>query len=267
MIMVTGANGQLARLILQELANRGVPAIGGSRSPREAQRRLDFDDPASLDFVGTSTLVLVSAGYAEDDQVIARHRSVIEAAIRDGVNHVVYTSLTGTGDHLSFALAHRATENLIKGSGLTWTILRNGLYAELFGSLLTWRADGLESAFGDGKLTAVTRSDLAVAAAVVASNSASYAGRTLELLGSPISAKDVGEYLEVTHSTITLGEYRSQLLNDESLLSFQPPMLLSIASSLRHGMLESYSGDLEEILGRPSVDVLKVASDTVASMR
>ena len=49
MIMVTGANGQLASLTLHELAERHVTALGGSRMPADGQRRLDFDDPASLD--------------------------------------------------------------------------------------------------------------------------------------------------------------------------------------------------------------------------
>lgn len=97
MIMVTGANGQLASLTLQELAVRKVPALGGSRTPAYGQRHLDFDDPTALDLTGVSTLVLVSAGYAEDDRVIVRHRALLDAAVRDRVAHVIYTSLTGTG--------------------------------------------------------------------------------------------------------------------------------------------------------------------------
>lgn len=145
MIMVTGVKGQLAGLILQELADRDFPAVSGSRTPGEDQRHMDFDDPMSLDLTGISTLLLVSAGYAEVDQVIARHRTVLEAAVRDGVEHVIYTSLTGAGDHLGFALDHRVTEELVKASTLSWTTLRNGLYAELFGALLEWTADGLEN--------------------------------------------------------------------------------------------------------------------------
>lgn len=177
MIMVTGANGQLASLTLDELRARGVRAIGGSRMSKDGGRRLDFDDPTSLDLAGVSTLVLISAGYAEDDQVIARHQAVVDAAVRDGVSHIVYTSLTGSADHVGFALAHRATERLVKASGLEWTILRNGLYAQLFGALLTWTPDGLESAFGEGALSAVARADLAAAAAVAATAPASHAGR------------------------------------------------------------------------------------------
>lgn len=267
MILVTGANGQLASQTLRQLAESGTPAVGGSRAPVDGQRRLDFDDPTTLDLSGISTLVLVSAGYAEDDRVIARHRAVLDAATRDGVGHVIYTSLTSSGDHLAIALAHRATEKLITASGLNWTILRNGLYAELLGALLTWTDDGLESAFGPGALAAVARTDLAAAAAVVAGNPAAHRGATYELVGEPITADDIAETLGVAHRTIGLGEYRDRLLADGSLLAFQPPMLASLASSVRHGFLGNTSGDLTQLLGRPVTDPLVVAAATASAGR
>lgn len=267
MIMVTGANGQLAHLTLQQLAERDVPALGGSRSPAEGQRLLDFDDPATLDLTGISTLVLVSAGYAEDDQVLIRHQNVLDAAVRDGVTHVVYTSLTGAGDHLGFALAHRATERLVKASALSWTILRNGIYAELFGALLTWTPDGLESAFADGSLSAVARADLAAAAALVAGSPTVHTGRIYDLVGEPITATQVAQRLGVAHRSIGLGEYRGRLLADAALLAFQPPMLASIASSVRHGFLSDTTPDLVQLLDRPLTDPLTVAADTAATMR
>ncbi len=265
--MVTGANGQLASLTLDELRARGARAVGGSRTAGDGLRRLDFDDPASLDFGGVSTLVLVSAGYAEDDRVVARHGAAVEAAVRDGVDHVVYTSLTGAGDHLGFALAHRATERLVRASGLGWTILRNGLYAELFGALLAWTPDGLESAFGTGALSAVARADLAAAAAAVAAEPAPHAGRTYELVGDPISADDVAGRLGVSHRTISLGEYRARLLSDAALLPFQPPMMASIATGVRHGFLDGTGDDLAGLLGGALTDPLAVAADTAASVR
>lgn len=267
MIMVTGARGQLGSLTLAELARRGVPATGGSRTPAPGQRRLDFDDPASLDLTGVSTVLLVSAGYAEDDLVVARHRALLDAAVRDGVTHVVYTSLTRAGDHLGFALAHRATERLLTASGLRWTILRNGLYAELVGALLTWTPAGLESAFGAGRVAAVARADLAEAAAVVAASASSHAGRTYELAGDPITAPDIAQRLAVPHRTLTLGEYRSRLLADASLEPFQPPMLASIATSVRHGFLADTGPDLGQLLGRPVTAPLDVAVDVAASTR
>ncbi|ARF56719.1 NAD(P)H-binding protein [Streptomyces gilvosporeus] len=259
MILVTGANGHLGAATLAALRARGVAATGGSRTPGAGMRRLDFDDRAGLDLAGVSTLVLISAGYAEDDQVVGRHAAVLDAAVRDGVRHVVYTSLTGAGDHLGFALAHRATERLVRASGLPWTILRNGLYAELFGGLLTWADSGVESAFGDGALAAVAREDLADAAAIVAANPVPHDGRVHDLVGTPITAGQVADRLGVHHRTITLAEYRRRLTEAPDLLPFQPPMLASIATSIRHGFLGDTAPDLANLLGRPVRDPLATA--------
>ncbi|MFE0449320.1 Rossmann-fold NAD(P)-binding domain-containing protein [Streptomyces fungicidicus] len=259
MILVTGAHGNLGSAALAALHARGAVASGGSRTPGEGMRRLDFDDPADLDLAGVSTLVLVSAGYAEDDRVVARHAAVLDAAVRDGVGHVVYTSLTTAGDHLGFALAHRATERLVRGSGVPWTILRNGLYAELFGGLLMWAGDGVESAFGEGALAAVAREDLAEAAAVVASDPAPHGGRVYDLVGTPVTAGQVAGGLGVAHRAISLGEYRRRLLETPGLLPFQPPMLASIATGVRHGFLDGTAPDLADLLGRAPRDPLATA--------
>ncbi|MGW0331780.1 NAD(P)H-binding protein [Streptomyces sp. NPDC003011] len=260
MILVTGANGNLGSSTLAALRAGGVDATGGSRTPGEGMRHLDFDDHASLDLTEVSTLVLISAGYAEDDQVVGRHTAVVDAAVRDGVGHVVYTSLTAAGDHLGFALAHRATERLVRASGLPWTILRNGLYAELFGGLLMWAGDGVESAFGEVALAAVAREDLADAAAAVAANPARHSERVYDLVGTPITAGQVADRLGVPHRTIGLGEYRRRLLDETpGLLPFQPPMLASIATGIRHGFLDGTAPDLADLLSRPVRDPLAVA--------
>ncbi|WP_037608674.1 Rossmann-fold NAD(P)-binding domain-containing protein [Streptacidiphilus rugosus] len=265
MILVTGANGNLGSATLAALRARGATATGASRNPGAGMRRLDFDEPSAFDLTGVSTLVLISAGYAEDDKVIGRHAAVLEAAARYEVGHVVYTSLTGAGDHLGFALAHRATERLVRTGGVPWTILRNGLYAELFGDLLMWTADGLESAFGEGAVAAVARADLAEAAAVIAADPARHGGRTYELVGTPITAVNVADRLAVTHRTINLGEYRRRLHETPGLLPFQPPMLASIATGIRHGFLDSTGPDLADILGHPVRDPLAVAVATASA--
>lgn len=268
MILVTGANGNLGSATLAALRARGVVATGGSRTPGEGMRRLDFDDRARLDLTGVSTLVLISAGYAEDDQVVDRHAAVLDAAVRDGVRHIVYASLTGAGDHLGFALAHRATERLVRASGLPWTILRNGLYAELFGALLKWADHGVESAFGDGALAAVAREDLADAAAIVAANPARHSGLVHELVGTPITAGQVAGRLGVPHHTISLGEYRRRLLGETpGLLPFQPPMLASIATGIRHGFLDATAPGLADLLGRPARDPLVTAVAAASATR
>ncbi|WP_309082282.1 NAD(P)H-binding protein [Zhihengliuella sp.] len=264
MIMVTGASGQLGSQILKQLSDRGVDAFGGSRTPAAGMRYLDLDLTESIDFSGVRTLVLVSAGYAEDDQVVDRHEAAVRAAVRDGVEHVVYTSVTTGGDHLGFALAHRATERMIQTSGMGWTILRNGLYAELFGALMSWRGEGLESPFGAGALAAVARDDLAEAAAIVASAPERHGAKIYDLVGPLIDAVAVAEHLGVRHRSIDLAEYRRRLLGDTALLPFQPSLLASIATAVRHGFLNGASSDLRNLLGRPLTDAVVIAGRAAA---
>jgi NAD(P)H dehydrogenase (quinone) len=258
LILVTGSTGKLGRAILSRLGDHNVNVTGSSRSGSGSSRALDFDDPASLSLEDVDTLILVSAGEAEDDVVIARHDAIISAAERDGVNHVVYTSLAGEGDHLGFALAHRWTERRLRQSTLSWTILRNGLYADLFGSLMQWSGHQITSAFGDGAVSAVTREDLAEAAANVAEKAKCHAGRTYELVGLPITARQIATSLQVPLVNISLQERRRQLL-EVGLKPFQPPMLMSIYASVKHGFLAGTNGDLANLLGREPRDALTVA--------
>ena len=80
MILVTGTSGALGRLVVHRLTDPAGPTVvAGTRSPSPGARRIDFDDPATLaaGFSGVDVLVFVSAGYAEDDVVLARHGAVI----------------------------------------------------------------------------------------------------------------------------------------------------------------------------------------------
>lgn len=267
MILVTGASGQLATLILDHLSHRGAPVLGASRTPRAGDRAMDFDRPASIDLTGVDTLVLISAGYAEDDVVIARHRAVLEAARRDGVGHVVYTSLIGEGDHLGFALAHRVTEQMLTDptdGGLQWTILRNGLYAELVGGLLTREDGALCSPFGEGAVAAPTREDLARCAVEVALSPRAHRGRVYELTGPAFTAAQLGAAMAVPVRDLGLEAYRARLAATPGLAPFQGPMLVSIASSIRHGLLAHHHGDLAGLLGREPVPGLGAARQAIA---
>jgi NAD(P)H dehydrogenase (quinone) len=258
LILVTGATGKLGREIFSLLVDRDAIVSGSSRSGSGTARALDFDEPATISMEGVDTLVLVSAGEAEDDVVIARHEAVITAAERDGVAHVVYTSLAGEGDHLGFALAHRWTERRLRQSTLAWTILRNGLYADLFGSLLQWSGRQISSAFGDGAVSAVTREDLAEAAANVAEKVQHHAGQTYDLVGVPITARQIAASLDVQLVEVSLQERRIQL-DEAGLKPFQPAMLMSIHTSVKHGFLTGTSPDLASLLGREPSDALTVA--------
>lgn len=267
MLLVTGASGHLGSLVHALLVERGLSPLAGSRNPATyggLGRRLDFDDPGSLDLTGVCTLVLISAGYGEDDVVIARHDRLIAAAEVAGVEHVIYTSLTGAGDHLAFALAHRWTERRLQRSSLAWTILRNGLYAELFGQLAAPVEGVIRAPFGAGALAAVAREDLADIAAQVAADPMSHRNRSYELTGTTaLTAAQLARALDVPYQPVALGEQRSAL-DGAGLLPFQPEMLLSIYSATAAGFLEDTHSDLPNLLTKPPRETVAIAAATAS---
>jgi uncharacterized protein YbjT (DUF2867 family) len=250
----------------------GLPPCGGTRSGDEVTaRRIDFDDPASLagGFRGVDVLVFVSAGYAEDDVVLARHGAVVDAAEAAGVRHVVYTSLAASGDLMTIALAHRWTEARLAAASFGVTILRNGLYAELPAGLATVAAAStaetgvFAAAFGAGRVSVVAKEDLAevavrVAAEVqhdlLAGRRNRHAGRTYELEGvEAIGGQDIAEVLSdvldrpVGYQPISLFTAREALAGS-GLEPYQITHTLSLFSNLNAGYLHAHDTDLTTLL-------------------
>ncbi|QEU96558.1 NAD(P)H-binding protein [Streptomyces kanamyceticus] len=254
MLMITGATGALGTLVTARVADRDDVVLA-TRHPAPGERRVDFDDPASLDFTGVDTLLMISAGAAEDDTVIARHEAAISAAEKAGVRHLVYTSLSGDGDHLTYALAHRWTERRLRASALRWTVLRNGLYAEFLAAIAAPGPDGTIAApLGRGRLAAVAREDLAEVAVRVATAPDAHAGRTYELVGEDgLGGADLAAATGGSYEPGTFEETRAAIAGAGQALPFQVPMLLSTYSAIAGGFLDGTSvGDnaLRALLGR-----------------
>ncbi|AJT63047.1 hypothetical protein T261_1361 [Streptomyces lydicus] len=262
MILITGAGGALGRLVAGELAGRDDVVLG-TRTPRtSAERRIDFDDPASLDFTGADTLLLISAGYGEDDVVTARHDAAISAAEKTGVRHIVYTSLSGDGDHLTYALAHRWTERRLRRSPLAWTVLRNGLYAEFLAGIAAPGPGGTIAApLGEGRLAAVARADLAAVAARVAAEPERHTGRVYELVGErPLGGAELAAAVGGSYEPGSLGATREAIAAAGEALPYQVPMLVSTYSAIAGGFLDGTGIEdnaLRALLGReprPALD-------------
>ena len=181
MIIVTGATGQLGRLVISQLLKR-VPAaqiVAAVRDPAKAAdlaaqgvavRRADYTDPASLDaaFAGATKVLLISSNALGDR--VPQHRNVIDAAVRAKVGLLAYTSvLHADRSTLGLAPEHRETEDAVRASGVPYTLLRNGWYVENYtvslGGAIAHGA--LAGGAGEGRIAAAARADYAEAAAVV----------------------------------------------------------------------------------------------------
>jgi uncharacterized protein YbjT (DUF2867 family) len=144
MIVVTGATGQLGRLVITELLNR-VPAsevVAATRHPENVidlseigvrVRLCDYDNPATLvdAFEPGDRVLLISSNDFVNS--VSQHTAVVEAARASDVSLLAYTSLLNAAQsRLIVAQPHRATEPVIRQSGVPYTLLRNNLYSEHF---------------------------------------------------------------------------------------------------------------------------------------
>ncbi|MFA7665909.1 MAG: SDR family oxidoreductase [Burkholderiaceae bacterium] len=192
-IAITGASGQLGRLIIERLRTKvsASDIVALVRTPSKATdlgvavREADYTRPETLDKAldGIDTLMMISG--SEVGQRVPQHRNVIEAAKKAGVKGVVYTSLLhAERSTLSLAPEHVETEALLKASGLSITLLRNGWYTENYtASVPAAVAHGaLIGSAGQGRIASAARADYADAAVTVLT-SAGHEGRTYELAG------------------------------------------------------------------------------------
>jgi NAD(P)H dehydrogenase (quinone) len=196
MIAITGASGQLGRLVIAELLKKEPASeiVAVVRNPAKvadlaalgiAVRAAAYDQPAALvaAFQGVTRLLLISS--SEVGQRAVQHRNVIDAAKQAGVGLVAYTSLLHADTSpLGLAGEHRETEAALKASGLPHVLLRNGWYTENYlASVPPALQHGVFiGAAGVGKIASAARADYAAAAAAVLVL-ADQAGKVYELAG------------------------------------------------------------------------------------
>ena len=273
MILVTGASGQLGRLVIDNLLNT-TPAnqiIAAVRNPEKVAdlaekgiqvRQADYSDLDSLvtAMQGVEKVLLISS--SEVGQRTAQHSNVIDAAKQTSVSLVAYTSiLNADTSPLILAKEHVATENLLAESGVPYVLLRNGWYSENYTMGLAGALEhGVVGCAEDGKLSTAARTDYAEAAAAVLVKD-EQAGKVYELAGdnaftlneyaaviSKVSGKTVA-YQNVPEAELT------KILVGVGLPEGFAAILADSEAGASKGGLFSDSKDLSTLIGRPTTSI------------
>lgn len=271
-LVVTGATGHLGRLVVDQLLAHGASpsdlvAAGRNRERLAALADLgvrtaaiDFDDPASLDaaFAGADKVLLVSGQQL--GHRVAQHAAALAAVQRAGAS-IVYTSAPRVDvSELVVAPDHRATEELIVASGVSFTFLRNNWYTENYADTVRQAAATgvILSSAGDGRVASAPRSDYAEAAALVLLGS-EYDGAVLELGGdepwtfaelAATVAEVAGRPVEVNR--VTAAE-QVAALEAVGLDADTAGFVAALDGNIRDGWLAGTDHTLSRILGRPTV--------------
>lgn len=276
-IAITGASGQLGRLVIERLRTK-VPStdiVALVRTPSKAAdlgvqvREADYTRPDTLDkaLAGIDTLLMISG--SEVGQRVAQHRNVIQAAKKAGVKRVVYTSLLhAERSTLSLAPEHIETEALLKASGLSITLLRNGWYTENYtASVGSAVANGaLIGSAGQGRIASAARADYADAA-VIALTTAGHEGKTYELAGdyaytlAELAAeisRQTGK--NIPYKDLPIADYTATLVA-AGVPAPWPDVLPSFDAEAAKGALFDDSKVLSKLIGHPTTSL----KDSVAA--
>ncbi len=282
MIVVTGASGQLGRLVIQSLL-RKVPAgeiVAAVRDPKRVQdlaalgvqvRQADYNQPATLlsAFAGADKVLLISS--SEIGQRVAQHAAVIAAAQQARVKLLAYTSLLHADrSPLGLAAEHQQTEALLQDSGLPVVLLRNGWYTENYlASIPAALAHGvLLGSAGEGRIASATRADYAEAAATVLTLDAQ-AGRVYELAGDQAyTLSELAAELSrqsgqpVRYQDLPEAEFQAALLAAGLPAEVASLLADSDAGASRGGLFDD-GRQLSALLGRPTTSLTEAVAEAL----
>lgn len=284
MIAITGATGQLGRLVILHLL-KTVPAeqlVAIVRDPAKASdlarlgmivRSADYGDRPALEsaLAGVERALLVSSN--EVGQRVAQHRNVIEAAKAAGVKLLAYTSvLHADRSTLALAKEHLETERLIAASGVPHVLLRNGWYTENYtGSIPSALQNGaFVGSAGPGRISSASRQDYAEAAAAVLTGPVE-PGKVHELAGddSYTLAELAAEVSRqsgkpLPYHDLPEAEYAALLVKAGLPAPFAE-LLASSDSSAEGGALFDDSRDLSKLIGRATTPMEETVRETLRS--
>ena len=282
MIVVTGASGQLGRLVIDSLLTH-IPAdqiVAAVRNPERVAdlaalgvqvRQADYNQPATLvsAFAGADKVLLISS--SEIGQRVAQHAAVIAAAQQAKVKLLAYTSLLHADrSPLGLAAEHQQTEALLRDSGLPVVLLRNGWYTENYlASIPAALVHGvLLGSAGEGRIASATRADYAEAAATVLTRDAQ-AGRVYELAGdqaytlSELSAelsRQSGQ--PVRYQDLPAAEFQAALLAAGLPAEVASLLADSDVGASRGGLFDD-GRQLSALLGRPTTSLTEAVAEAL----
>jgi len=280
-IAITGATGQLGRLVVEKLKQR-TPAenlIALVRSPEKAAdlgieaRAFDYTKPESLadTLTGVDSLLLISGN--EVGQRKTQHENVIKAAQQANIKWIVYTSLLyADTSSLSLAPEHLATEELLKSSGIPYTILRNGWYTENYAGSIPGAigAGAFIGSAGEGKIASAAREDYAEAAAIVLT-SEGHQGKTYELAGdTAYTLKDLAAEVsrqtgkDIPYNNLSEEEYAG-VLKSAGLPEGLAHAIASWDVGASKNDLFNEDKVLSKLIGRPTTSLADVVKKALAS--
>lgn len=285
MILVSGATGQLGSAVVAQLLRSGAKGRFAVLARDAAKAKIwsdqgievriaDFDALGTLPeaFKGIDKFLFVSTMSMERG---AQQKAVVDAAAKAGVRHIFYTGLAirdiATSGVRDLMQSHFETEDHIRASGMTFTFLRNGMYAEALLQILGPNAltQGVFLPGGTGKVPYASRPEMGEAAANALLGTG-HEGRTYSLT-APESwsyAQIAAGLSQLTGRPLPYHDIPPQALAEGLKAAGLPDFVIWLTQGtlqdIREGQYDIPSRDLETLLGRAPKGLEVMLSDLFA---
>jgi uncharacterized protein YbjT (DUF2867 family) len=266
MILVTGATGNIGRLLVPLLVAQGEKVRVVTRDPAKVAHldpkveRLIGDlrdaDTVKRAVAGSDAVFLV--GIIADTTQSADRQLIAESA-KAGVKRIAKVSARSTGRGIG--QVHFEQEELIRKSGVAWTFLRCGMFmSNTLGWAPTIKSQGIVySAFGAGTMAMIAPKDIAAVAALALTRTG-HEGQIYDLFGDKLLTvpEQVAILSGVIGKAIKIVDITPQQAGERLRAAGASDMLveglIALWTMVRNGEMQFRNDASTQITGQPAVD-------------
>ena len=268
-IAVTGVTGNLGGMVSRLCKKNGIEVRNLARNVEKAEKlgfsnvfksSYDKSEDTVKSLEGIEVLFMVSG--SENPNRVQQHKDFIDAAKIAGVSHIIYLSFYNASKNSIFTLGrdHYATEEYIKENGFKYTFLRDNFYADFFVDLCREYGE-IKGPAGNGKVSAVVRSDVSEVVAKILENPGKWENHTLNMTGPEELSmteivKAVSEYFgkEIKYIEETVEEaYESRKIWKAEQWEYDS--WVSTYTAIAENEQSGISNDIEKVLGRKATSL------------
>ena len=270
-IAVTGVTGNLGGMVSRLCKKNGIEVRNLARNVEKVEKlgfsnvfksSYDKSEDTVKSLKGIEVLFMVSG--SENPNRVQQHKDFIDAAKIAEVSHIIYLSFYNASKNSIFTLGrdHYATEEYIKENGFKYTFLRDNFYVDFFVDLCREYGE-IKGPAGNGKVSAVVRSDVSEVVAKILENPGKCENQTLNMTGPEELSMDeivktVSKYFgkEIKYIEETVEEaYESRKIWKAEQWEYDS--WVSTYTSISENEQSGISNDIEKVLGRKATSLVE----------
>ena len=270
-IAVTGVTGNLGGMVARLCKKNKIEVRNLARNVEKAEKlgfynvfKSSYDKSADTVKSLERIEVLFMVSGSENPNRVQQHKDFIDAAKVAGISHVIYLSFYNASKNSIFTLGrdHYATEEYIKENGFKYTFLRDNFYVDFFVDLCREYSE-IKGPAGNGKVSAVVRSDVSEVVAKILENPEKWENQTLNMTGPEELSmaeivKAVSEYFgkEIKYIEETVEEaYESRKIWKAEQWEYDS--WVSTYTAIAENEQSDISNDIEKVLGRKATSLVE----------